>query len=73
MPYSLLCPVRVSKEPGCTKNINYFAFVKKSGVASCYFVDLPGYGYARKSKEDRAKWESLIKDYLLARDISVLR
>ncbi|CAE7690303.1 engB [Symbiodinium microadriaticum] len=72
--YTHLSPaVRVSKEPGCTKNINYFAFTKKSGAAVTYFVDLPGYGYARKSREDRAKWNGLIKDFLMVRDISVLR
>jgi GTP-binding protein len=65
--------VRVSKEPGCTKNINYFAFCKKNGTPATYFIDLPGYGYAKKSKEERSKWDNLIREYLVARDISVLR
>jgi GTP-binding protein len=38
--------VRVSKEPGCTKNINYFAFLReKTNDHSAYFVDLPGCCY----------------------------
>lgn len=68
-----LCSVRVSKAPGCTKNINYFAFCKKNGTPVTYFVDLPGYGYAKRSKDERSKWDNLIREYLMARDISVLR
>jgi GTP-binding protein len=50
---------RVSNTPGRTREINFFkindAFV---------FVDLPGYGYARVSKERRAEWRPLIESYL---------
>jgi GTP-binding protein len=50
---------RVSNTPGRTREINFFkvndAFV---------FVDLPGYGYARISKERRAEWKPLIESYL---------
>jgi GTP-binding protein len=50
---------RVSNTPGRTREINFFkvndAFV---------FVDLPGYGYARVSKEQRAEWRPLIESYL---------
>lgn len=50
---------RVSNTPGRTREINFFkvndAFV---------FVDLPGYGYARVSKEKRAEWKPLIEGYL---------
>lgn len=50
---------RVSNTPGRTREINFFkvndAFV---------FVDLPGYGYARVSKEKRAEWRPLIESYL---------
>ncbi len=50
---------RVSKTPGRTREINFFrvndAFV---------LVDLPGYGYAKISKEKRADWRPLIESYL---------
>lgn len=50
---------RVSNTPGRTREVNFFkvndAFV---------FVDLPGYGYARISKERRAEWRPLIESYL---------
>ena len=50
---------RVSNTPGRTREINFFkvndAFM---------FVDLPGYGYARISKEKRAEWRPLIEGYL---------
>ena len=52
---------RVSNTPGRTREVNFFkvndAFV---------FVDLPGYGYARISKERRAEWKPLIDSYLKA-------
>ena len=50
---------RVSNTPGRTREVNFFkvndAFV---------LVDLPGYGYARISKERRAEWKPLIESYL---------
>jgi len=50
---------RVSNTPGRTREVNFFkvndAFV---------FVDLPGYGYARISKAQRAEWRPLIEGYL---------
>jgi GTP-binding protein len=50
---------RVSNTPGRTREVNFFkvndAFV---------LVDLPGYGYARISKEKRAEWKPLIESYL---------
>ena len=50
---------RVSNTPGRPREVNFFkvndAFV---------FVDLPGYGYARISKERRAGWKPLIESYL---------
>jgi GTP-binding protein len=50
---------RVSRTPGRTREINFFrinnAFV---------LVDLPGYGYARVSKEKKAQWRPLIESYL---------
>jgi GTP-binding protein len=50
---------RVSNTPGRTREINFFV-VNKQFV----LVDLPGYGYARISKERRAEWRPLIEGYL---------
>jgi GTP-binding protein len=50
---------RVSRTPGRTREINFFA-VNKAFV----LVDLPGYGYARVSKERQAEWRPLIEGYL---------
>ncbi len=53
---------RVSKTPGKTTMMNYFKVDN-----SWYIVDLPGYGYARRSKKQRAKWEQMLERYLLVR------
>jgi GTP-binding protein len=50
---------RVSRTPGRTREINFFK-VNDEFV----LVDLPGYGYARVSKADRATWRPLIEGYL---------
>ena len=50
---------RVSSTPGKTREINFF----RVNDAFC-LVDLPGYGYARVSKEDRAAWRPLVEGYL---------
>src|SRR4249919_1484226 len=50
---------RVSNTPGRTREVNFFR-VNDSFV----LVDLPGYGYARVSKERRAEWKPLIEGYL---------
>lgn len=50
---------RVSNTPGRTREINFF---KVNGAF--VLVDLPGYGYARISKEKRAEWKPLIEGYL---------
>src|SRR5690242_16101068 len=50
---------RVSNTPGRTREVNFF-LVNKQFV----LVDLPGYGYARISKERRAEWRPLIEGYL---------
>ncbi|MEG2377753.1 MAG: ribosome biogenesis GTP-binding protein YihA/YsxC [Clostridia bacterium] len=49
---------RVGAAPGKTTHINYFLIDK-----SAYFVDLPGYGYAKVSKEERARWGRLIEEF----------
>ncbi|MCA9629472.1 MAG: ribosome biogenesis GTP-binding protein YsxC [Myxococcales bacterium] len=58
--------VRTSSTPGCTRQISFFevAFTDESLVT---LVDLPGYGYARRSKTERAQWAGLIEGYLLGR------
>ena len=53
----------VSKTPGRTQHLNYFALAEGR-----YFVDLPGYGYAKAPGEIRAQWEGLIGPYLSKRD-----
>jgi GTP-binding protein len=50
---------RVSKTPGRTREINFFKVNNKFVLA-----DLPGYGYARISKERKADWRPLIEGYL---------
>ena len=51
-----------SARPGCTQLINFFRIDE-----NLRFVDLPGYGYARVSLEERARWKTLIESYLLKR------
>lgn len=53
---------KTSATPGKTMLINYFLIND-----SWYIVDLPGYGYARRSKEERAALERMIKGYILNR------
>ncbi len=50
---------RVSKQPGRTKMINYFLINREFILA-----DLPGYGFARVSQEEKRRWAELIDDYL---------
>ena len=57
---------KISSTPGKTRLINYFLVNNKF-----YFVDLPGYGFARVSKQDTEKWKKMIENYL--KDNSDLR
>ncbi|MCM1273098.1 MAG: ribosome biogenesis GTP-binding protein YihA/YsxC [Clostridium sp.] len=50
---------RTSQSPGKTQTINFYNINK-----SLYFVDLPGYGYAKVSQEIRNKWGKMIERYL---------
>jgi len=50
---------KVSNTPGKTRSLNFFVVNNRF-----YFVDLPGYGYARVSKSERAGWGKLIEGYL---------
>ena len=53
---------RVSNTPGRTREINFFSLGDRLMLA-----DLPGYGYARVSKADSARWTALVFDYLRGR------
>ena len=52
-----------SSRPGCTQLINFYRIGD-----DLRFADLPGYGYAQVSLEERAQWKDLIESYLLSRD-----
>ena len=54
--------VKVSSRPGKTQGLNFFLI---PGI--CHFVDLPGYGYAKVSKQMQAQWGQLISSYLETR------
>jgi GTP-binding protein len=58
--------VRTSSTPGCTRQISFFEVRTKDGAVAT-LVDLPGYGYAKRSKGERGAWANLIEEYLLAR------
>lgn len=49
---------RVSSVPGKTATINFY------GLENIYFVDLPGYGYAKVAKTEKERWSGLIEGYL---------
>ena len=53
---------KTSNTPGKTRLINFFNFADKFVIA-----DLPGYGYAKVSKEAQAKWQEYLEEYLLNR------
>ena len=53
---------RTSSKPGKTATINFFNIDK-----TLNFVDLPGYGFARVSKEEKKKWGDMIETYLNSR------
>lgn len=50
---------RTSAQPGKTQTINYYNINKE-----IYFVDLPGYGYAKVAKSEKEKWGKMIEKYL---------
>ncbi len=53
---------KISGSPGKTITMNHFIINKE-----WYLVDLPGYGFAKRSKTERKKWEKMIRHYILAR------
>lgn len=52
---------RVGDKPGKTIHVNYFTIDK-----TCYFVDLPGYGFAKVSQSEKERWGKLMEDYFAA-------
>jgi GTP-binding protein len=57
---------RVGEKPGKTIHVNYFTIDK-----TCYFVDLPGYGYAQVSQKEKERWGKLMEDYFAAERIDL--
>lgn len=57
---------RTSAQPGKTQTINFYNINQE-----LYFVDLPGYGYAKVSREEKEKWGKMVEKYL--RQSNVLR
>lgn len=58
---------KTSSKPGKTQLINHFVINKK-----LFFVDLPGYGWAKTSKSNRESWDNMTKKYLLNSEKLVL-
>ena len=57
---------RVGEKPGKTIHVNYFTIDQK-----CYFVDLPGYGYAKVSQAEKDRWGKLMENYFAANRIDL--
>ncbi len=53
----------ISSQPGKTRSVNFIRINRK-----WYFVDLPGYGYAKVSREEREHWKGLIETYFAGND-----
>ena len=60
---------RTSHTPGKTQTLNFYEIKTESGqpAGGWYLVDMPGYGYAKRSKKARAQWERMSLDYFLKR------
>ena len=57
---------RVGEKPGKTIHVNYFTVDSK-----CYFVDLPGYGFAKVPLKEKERWGKLMEDYFAAQRIDL--
>jgi GTP-binding protein len=57
---------RTSSTPGCTRGLNLFRLQLRGG-ANIDFVDLPGYGFAQRSKQERVSWGPMIEGFLTHR------
>lgn len=58
---------RVGQSPGKTIHVNYFMIDGK-----CYFVDLPGYGYAKVSQSERDRWGRLMEKFFATEGLITL-
>ena len=58
---------RVGSSPGKTVHVNYFLIDKKA-----YFVDLPGYGFAKVSKEEKERWSRLMEQFFAGEGLITL-
>ncbi|MFK2824546.1 ribosome biogenesis GTP-binding protein YihA/YsxC [Bacillus sp. B190/17] len=54
---------RISSKPGKTQTLNFYKIEE-----TLYFVDVPGYGFAKVSKKERESWGKMIETYLTARE-----
>ncbi|MBV9986355.1 MAG: YihA family ribosome biogenesis GTP-binding protein [Chitinophagaceae bacterium] len=63
---------KTSATPGKTQLINHFEVESTAGAKTpkekWFLVDLPGYGYAKRSQSDRRRWEQMIEGYLRKRE-----
>ncbi len=62
---------KTSASPGKTQMINHFDITAQAAtgkVQKWYFVDLPGYGFAKVSQTSRRRWEQMIENYLRKRE-----
>ena len=57
---------RVGDKPGQTVHVTYFVIDRK-----CYLVDLPGYGFAKVSQQEKDRWGRLMEDYFAAQRIDL--
>ncbi|MCT6925481.1 MULTISPECIES: ribosome biogenesis GTP-binding protein YihA/YsxC [Bacillales] len=55
---------RISSKPGKTQTLNFYKIEEQ-----LFFVDVPGYGYAKVSKSERAAWGKMIEKYFTGREI----
>ncbi len=58
---------KVPNSPGKTQLINHFS-ITSSDRKEWYLVDLPGYGYARRSMSQRKAWQKMIEEYIRKRE-----
>lgn len=54
---------KVSSKPGKTRSLNFYRVAPAGGAAPFCLVDLPGYGYADRSRGERREWWRFVNDY----------
>ncbi|MDR9831008.1 ribosome biogenesis GTP-binding protein YihA/YsxC, partial [Vibrio sp. FNV 38] len=55
---------RVGSEPGKTVHVNYFLLDGRA-----YFIDLPGYGFAKVSRAEKERWSALMESFFTGKDL----